>query len=107
MPYALKKPHPTVPNVKVWHTWDPDGDGYEEVRKFVTQEQAQEFADNFADVEIVEVAYEIGQDDDYISMRLEQAANPVTPNGVAISTNRDDPTAVGAISTFTPGGKLG
>ena len=72
MPFAVKKPHPQHSNVKVWHSWDPDGDGYEEIRKFKTKERAQQWVDEnhpTKNCEIVEIAYEIGQDDDEIERK--------------------------------------
>ena len=44
MPYAVKKPHPSKEGVMLYHTWDPDGDGYEEIRKFTDEAKANEFA---------------------------------------------------------------
>ena len=44
MPYAVKKPHPSKADVMLYHTWDPDGDGYEEIRKFPDEAKANLFA---------------------------------------------------------------
>lgn len=83
MPYALKRTHPTKPNVKVYHTWDPDGDGYEEIRKFTTQAQAEEYMGrfDFPGMEVVEIDYEIGQDDAEIEEKLTRANDPSSPAG--------------------------
>lgn len=102
MPFTIRKPHPEHPTVKVWHTWDPDGDGYEEVRKFVIRERAEAFAAQFDGAEVVEIAYEITQDDAEIEAKEKLAEDPTTPNGFP-----GDETQVGALHTFTPEGKLG
>ena len=70
MPYAVKKPHPTVDNVMLYHTWDPDGDGYEEIRKFPDQEKANVFAAEHAGAVVVEIGYEIDQTDEMIAERM-------------------------------------
>ena len=82
MPFAVKKPHPQHSNVKVWHSWDPDGDGYEEIRKFKTKERAQQWVDEnhpTKNCEIVEIAHEIGQDDEEIERKDQLAEDPTTP----------------------------
>lgn len=83
MPYALKRPHPTRDGVKVYHTWDPDGDGYEEIRKFPTEALAQEFADTFSHsgIEVVEIGYEIGQDDAEIQEKYDDSINSNSVRG--------------------------
>lgn len=101
MPFTIKKPHPSNPKVKVWHTWDPDGDGYEEVRKFVSRENAEAFAAQFDGAEVVEIKHEIGQTDEELLAKEALANDPTTPNGYP-----GDATQVGAIYTFTPDGAL-
>jgi len=101
MPFTIKKPHPSNPTVKVWHTWDPDGDGYEEVRKFVSREKAEAFAEKFDGAEVVEIGYEIDQTDDELQYKEALAEDPNTPNGYP-----GDETQVGTIHTFTPDGEL-
>lgn len=101
MPFTLKKPHPTRPGVKVWHTWDPDGDGYEEVRKFLTREDAEAFAANFEDAEVVEICHEISQTDEDIAEGLRKSTDPGLPNGSL------DGSSPGPLVSFTPLGKLG
>lgn len=106
MPYAVKKPHPTVSGAKIFHTWDPDGDGYECIRKFRSEAKAQAWIDEFhpdRGCEIVEVDYEISQDDDELAMREAQADDETTTHGVMSLYNRDEqPT--GRLSAFTPEG---
>ena len=109
MPFAVKKPHPTHPNVKIWHSWDPDGDGYEEIRKFVSQENAQRWIDNNhpnKSCEIVEIDYEITQTEEEIAQKEQLADDPNTPNGVRSYRNKDDETLVGTLTTFTVDGEL-
>ena len=108
MPFAVKKPHPQHSNVKVWHSWDPDGDGYEEIRKFKTRERAQQWVDEnhpTKNCEIVEIAYEIGQDDDEIERKDQLAEDPTTCNGVISNRNKDD-AKVGKLTTFTVDGEI-
>lgn len=108
MPYAVKKPHPTHANVKVWHSWDPDGDGYEEIRKFPTQELAQAWVNSYhpdKSCEVVEIGYEIGQDDEIIQNKYNLSMNPDTPDGVVNVSNRNTP-ASGVLTNFTINGEL-
>lgn len=83
MPYAVKRPHPTKAGVKVYHTWDPDGDGYEEIRKFPDETKAQEFIDSFDfdGMEIVQIGYEIGQDDNEIQEKYDDSINTASTRG--------------------------
>lgn len=109
MPFAIKKPHPSNPNVKIWHSWDPDGDGYEEIRKFVVKENAQQWIDDnhpTAGCEIIEIAHEIGQTDEELEEKERLADDPNTHNGVRSYRNRDDETLVGKLTTFTIDGEL-
>ena len=109
MPYAIKKPHPTHANVKVWHTWDPDGDGYEEVRKFPTSALAEQWVSNYhpdKSCEVVEIGYEIGQDDEIIQNKYNLSMNPETPDGLRNLTNRDDESIKGPLTSFTINGEL-
>jgi len=85
MPFAVKKPHPQHPNVKVWHTWDPDLDGYEEVRKWVTRANAEKWvAENHPNknCEIVEIGYEASQDENEIAQKEIKQADPNINGGV-------------------------
>jgi hypothetical protein len=102
MPFTIKKPHPEHPKAKVWHTWDPDGDGYEEVRKFVTREKAEAFGAKFEGAEVFEVPHEIGQSDKELLEKERLAEDPTTPHG--FPGGRE---TIGALHTFTPEGKLG
>jgi hypothetical protein len=109
MPFAVKKPHPVHPNVKLWHSWDPDGDGYEEIRKFKTSERAQEWIDENhpnKSCEIVEVPYEAAQTDEEIEMKDRLAEDPTTHNGVRSYRNKDNEELVGKLTTFTVDGEL-
>ena len=110
MPYAVKKPHPTAASVLLYHTWDPDGDGYEEIRKFPDEEKANTFAAEHAGAVVVEIGYEIGQDDTRISERYEASIDPARPEGsVTLSTNTEQEHrfAPDAIRAFTARGILG
>ena len=53
----------------LYHTWDSDGDGYEEIRKFPDEAKANEFAANHAGAVVVTIGYEIDQTDDMIAER--------------------------------------
>ena len=55
--------------------------------------------------EIVEIAYEIGQDDDEIERKDQLAEDPSTPNGVMSNRNKDA-TKVGKLTTFTVDGEI-
>ena len=110
MPYAVKKPHPTRENVRLYHTWDPDGDGYEEIRKFPDEAKANEFAASHTGAIVVEIGYEIDQTDEMIADRYAQSIDPSTSQGsVTLSTNvdQDHRFEPGAITAFTAHGILG
>ena len=104
MPYAVKKPHPTHANVKVWHSWDPDGDGYEEIRKFPTQAAADAWVAEFhptKNCEVVEVGYEIMQDDQTILEAYNNSISTDTSAGLMSLSNRDSCTETGPCRNFT------
>lgn len=110
MPYAVKKPHPSAANVMLYHTWDPDGDGYEEIRKFPDEAKANLFAAEHTGAVVVEIGYEIGQDDAEIADKYDKSIDPARPEGsVTLTTNsesehRFEPDAIRA---FTAHGILG
>jgi len=104
MPFAIKKPHPVHSRVKVWHTWDPDGDGYEEIRKFLTKENAEKWIqENHSNkgCEIVDINLEAGQTEEELAEKEKLADDPNTPNGVKSYRNRDNDNLVGKITSFT------
>lgn len=112
MPYAVKKPHPTRPNVMLYHTWDPDGDGYEEVRKFPDIDKANNFAANHSGAVVVEIGYEISQTDEEIAEKYEKSIDPTQPHGsvTRLSVSSEDnphPFAPESIRAFTAHGILG
>ena len=90
MPYAVKKPHPSAENVMLYHTWDPDGDGYEEIRKFPDEAKANAFAALHEGAVVVEIGYEIDQTDEEIAAKYEASLDASSPAGsVTLSTNAD------------------
>jgi hypothetical protein len=110
MPYAVKKPHPTKPDVMLYHTWDPDGDGYEEVRKFPDEAKANTFATEHTGAVVESIGYEIDQTDEMIAERYAASIDPARPEGsVNISTNAesDHRFEPDAIRAFTAHGLLG
>jgi hypothetical protein len=110
MPYAVKKPHPSKADVMLYHTWDPDGDGYEEIRKFPDEAKANTFAAEHTGAVVEEIGYEIDQTDEMIAERYAASIDPSSPVGsVNISSNsesehRFEPDAIRA---FTAHGLLG
>ena len=110
MPYAVKKPHPSKADVMLYHTWDPDGDGYEEIRKFPDEAKANEFAAGHSGAVVETIGYEIDQTDDMIAERYAQSVDPAQPQGsTTLSTNADAEHRfeAGAITAFTAHGILG
>lgn len=110
MPYAVKKPHPTVDNVMLYHTWDPDGDGYEEIRKFPDQEKANVFAAEHAGAVVVEIGYEIDQTDEMIADRYAKSIDPARPEGsttLSTNTEAEHKFEPGPLRAFTAHGILG
>jgi|TARA_B110000977_G_scaffold11408_1_gene14759 hypothetical protein len=110
MPYAVKKPHPTKADVMLYHTWDPDGDGYEEVRKFPDEAKANAFAAEHTGAVVESIGYEIDQTDEMIAERYAASIDPARPEGsVNISTNAesDHRFEPDAIRAFTAHGLLG
>ena len=110
MPYAVKKPHPTKPDVMLYHTWDPDGDGYEEVRKFPDEAKANTFAAEHTGAVVESIGYKIDQTDEMIAERYAASIDPARPEGsVNISTNAesDHRFEPDAIRAFTAHGLLG
>jgi len=110
MPYAVKKPHPTKADVMLYHTWDPDGDGYEEVRKFPEEAKANTFAAEHTGAVVESIGYEIDQTDEMIAERYAASIDPARPEGsVNISTNAesDHRFEPDAIRAFTAHGLLG
>jgi len=104
MPFAIKKPHPVHSHVKVWHTWDPDGDGYEEIRKFVIRENAEKWIqENHPNkgCKIVDIQLEAGQTEEELVEKEKLANDPNTPNGVKSYRNRDNDNLVGKLTSFT------
>ena len=66
MPYAIRRPMPGRPAVKEWYMMDKDGDGYEEIVKYVTEAEAVSAGADWAgdDAEVVQVQWTAGDDPD-------------------------------------------
>jgi len=109
MPYAIKKPHPTLPNVKVWHTWDPDGDGYECIRKFPDEAKANAWIAEYhpdKGCEVIEIGFEIMQDDQTVLEAYNNSISSETSVGLMTLSNRDTCTEKGPLRHFTVNGEL-
>lgn len=109
MPYAIKKPHPTLPNVKVWHTWDPDGDGYECLRKFPDEATANAWVNSYhpgKGCEVLEVDHEIMQDDQQVLEAYNASMAVDSTVGLRNLANRDSITQPGPLTNFTINGEL-
>lgn len=110
MPYAVKKPHPTKADVMLYHTWDPDGDGYEEIRKFPDEAKANEFAALHSGAVVETIGREIDQTDEMIAERYAQSIDPAQPQGsttLSTNTEAEHRFEAGAITAFTAHGILG
>src|SRR6056300_371572 len=110
MPYAVKKPHPSKKGVMLYHTWDPDGDGYEEIRKFPDEAKANAFAAEHAGAVVESIGYEIDQTDEMIAERYAASIDPTRPEGsvnLSSSTDSDHRFEPDAIRAFTAHGILG
>jgi len=110
MPYAVKKPHPTAENVMLYHTWDRDGTGYEEIRKFPDEAKAQEFAAEHPGAVVVEIGYEIGQTAEIVAENYVKSVDETQPEGsitLSNNPNQKHKFAPEKIRAFTAHGILG